>query len=242
MKLKVLSLVSIMFLFSANIAYGAKPKTEQEWDKCRDKVDASYDQQKLGMASYGPTVIKKCGIRPVNETKTGIALLKSDCNWLYKDSLGECANIADCSVITNEMSWSNAVSGGIELLSEKAFNSNNLIKICKQVCESQKTPDKEIFEQTVCSKNQSSELTPPNNNSNPGNMVAVPKVDGTCLWSKPTTDNIIKSAGLKPKSIQLHGPEEGAGETGCAYGQKPKAGSLVKKGSTVTYKMWFEAG
>jgi hypothetical protein len=74
------------------------------------------------------------------------------------------------------------------------------------------------------------------------NMVTVPKVDGICLWSTPTPDKLIKSAGLKPKNIQIHGPEEGAGETGCAYRQSPKAGTTVKKGSIVKYRMWFEAG
>ncbi len=67
----------------------------------------------------------------------------------------------------------------------------------------------------------------------------VPEINGRC----DDVDSIIKKAGLKPKHIQVHGPEDAdAAEIGCAYRQKPRAGARVKKGSTVTYRSWWEAG
>lgn len=68
--------------------------------------------------------------------------------------------------------------------------------------------------------------------------VTVPKIDGNCS----NAEEIIKSFGLEPNGIYIHGPiDEDAAGIGCAYRQDPKAGTLVPKGSTVTYRFWSEA-
>ncbi|MBB1074780.1 hypothetical protein HUU62_10195 [Rhodoferax sp. 4810] len=77
------------------------------------------------------------------------------------------------------------------------------------------------------------------NNALADDTVVVPKINGEC----GDVDQLIKRAGLRPKAIDIHGPiDEDAGDIGCAYRQRPKAGTRVKKGSTVTYRSWWEAG
>ena len=68
-------------------------------------------------------------------------------------------------------------------------------------------------------------------------MVRVPDVQG-----RTDADDIIKAAGLKPKGIAVHGPvDTDATDIAEAYPQTPAAGTLVKKGSTVTYRFWWES-
>jgi len=70
-------------------------------------------------------------------------------------------------------------------------------------------------------------------------MVSVPQIDGNCV----NPEEVIKAAGLKPKIISVHGPiDNDASGGGCAYRQSPKAGTMVKKGSKVTFRSWWEAG
>jgi beta-lactam-binding protein with PASTA domain len=74
---------------------------------------------------------------------------------------------------------------------------------------------------------------------NAAENVKVPNIYNTCGES---TNKIIKKAGLKPKSIPVHGGGVGGIEWGCAYDQSPKPGIKVKKGSVITYKYGWEAG
>lgn len=77
-----------------------------------------------------------------------------------------------------------------------------------------------------------------NLNANPPHVIA-PMINGNC----ENPDEVIIAAGLKPKRIDIHGPEdEDADRIGCAYRQTPKAGESVPKGSTLEYRAWFEAG
>lgn len=67
--------------------------------------------------------------------------------------------------------------------------------------------------------------------------VVTPDVNGIAF-----PDSIIRNAGLSPKEIPIHGPiEPDAGDYMEAYRQNPRAGTLVPKGSTVTYHFWWEA-
>jgi beta-lactam-binding protein with PASTA domain len=71
-------------------------------------------------------------------------------------------------------------------------------------------------------------------------MVRVPNVYG---MSQSDADSKIRAAGLVPKDIAIHGGGLDQGlDFWCAYGQKPAAGTLVPKGSTVTYYFGWEAG
>jgi serine/threonine-protein kinase len=67
-------------------------------------------------------------------------------------------------------------------------------------------------------------------------MVKVPDIGGMI-----DPDPVLKKAGLEPKGIPIHGPiESDAAGIGEAYRQDPGAGSLVPKGTTVTYRFWWE--
>lgn len=67
-------------------------------------------------------------------------------------------------------------------------------------------------------------------------MVKVPDIGGMI-----DPDPVLKKAGLKSKGIAIHGPiESDAAGIGEAYRQHPSAGSLVPKGTTVTYHFWWE--
>ena len=71
-------------------------------------------------------------------------------------------------------------------------------------------------------------------------MVRVPNIQGMC---GKDADTLLRRVGLKPKGIPIHGPiESDAADIGCAYRQKPRAGTLVPKGTTVTYHYWWESG
>ncbi|MDO8963417.1 MAG: PASTA domain-containing protein [Coriobacteriia bacterium] len=69
-------------------------------------------------------------------------------------------------------------------------------------------------------------------------LVRVPAINGLM-----SPDGIIKKAGLVPVGIAIHGPiDADAPDIGRAYRQSPKAGTMVPKGSKVTYRYWWEAG
>lgn len=72
------------------------------------------------------------------------------------------------------------------------------------------------------------------------NEVVVPDITQDCSID---ADKLLKKAGLVPKRKPIHGPiDEDAASFGCPYRQNPKAGTVVKKGSKVTYRFWWEAG
>jgi len=69
-------------------------------------------------------------------------------------------------------------------------------------------------------------------------MVRVPNIQGMM-----NPDPVLQRVGLKPHGVAIHGPiESDAIGIGLAYRQRPRAGTLVPKGTTVTYHYWWEAG
>jgi hypothetical protein len=69
--------------------------------------------------------------------------------------------------------------------------------------------------------------------------VVVPNIESNCDLD---AQDVLKKFGLIGKRIDVHGPEdEDASSIGCPYRQSPKAGTIVKKGTTVTYRAWWEA-
>lgn len=82
------------------------------------------------------------------------------------------------------------------------------------------------------------EVSFPNKNQEKG--VVVPDIESNCDID---AQDVLKKLGLIGKRIDVHGPEdEDASSIGCPYRQFPKAGTIVKKGTTVTYRAWWEAG
>jgi beta-lactam-binding protein with PASTA domain len=68
-------------------------------------------------------------------------------------------------------------------------------------------------------------------------MVQVPDISGMI-----DPDPVLKKAGLTPEGIAIHGPiESDAADIGQADRQDPPAGTLVPKGTTVTYHFWWES-
>jgi beta-lactam-binding protein with PASTA domain len=83
----------------------------------------------------------------------------------------------------------------------------------------------------------------------PGTTVAITVSTGVVMVKVPNIhgmmnpDALLKSLGLVPVGIAIHGPiEPDAAGIGEAYRQKPAAGTMVPKGSKVTYHFWWEAG
>jgi serine/threonine-protein kinase len=69
-------------------------------------------------------------------------------------------------------------------------------------------------------------------------MVRVPNIRG-----RIDPDSVLKKVGLKSKGIPIHGPiESDCADYMEAYRQHPAAGSLVPRGTTVTYRYWWEYG
>lgn len=90
---------------------------------------------------------------------------------------------------------------------------------------------------------------PESGSAQPGSVVTITVSTGVEMVKVPNIygmmdpDPVLLKAGLKPKAISIHGPiESDAAGMGEAYRQNPKAGTLVPKGSTVTYHSWWEAG
>lgn len=71
----------------------------------------------------------------------------------------------------------------------------------------------------------------------PADMVSVPDVQG-----RLDADDVIEAAGLRPEGIPVHGPiDEDAAGFMEAYRQKPAPGTVVKRGTKVTYRFWWES-
>ena len=88
--------------------------------------------------------------------------------------------------------------------------------------------------------------TPPaSNDATAADMVTVPSdrmsVNGVdCVLDY---EKALKEAGLVPKQELIHGPvDSDAGNIGCPYRIDPAPGTSVKRGSTVTYRSWWEQG
>ncbi|TLM69414.1 MAG: PASTA domain-containing protein, partial [Actinobacteria bacterium] len=70
-------------------------------------------------------------------------------------------------------------------------------------------------------------------------MVRVPDIRG--LYGD-AADKKLRAAGLVPKEVSIHGPiEPDAAGIGQAYHVRPAVGTLVPKGSTVSYHSWWES-
>ncbi len=68
-------------------------------------------------------------------------------------------------------------------------------------------------------------------------MIRVPNIHGMI-----NPDPVLTRAGLRPKGIPIHGPiESDAAGYMEAYRQNPRAGTLIPRGSTVTYHFWWES-
>lgn len=73
-------------------------------------------------------------------------------------------------------------------------------------------------------------------------MVRVPDITGGASGCVIDVDAILKPLGLKSKGIAVHGPvDPDAKDIGCAYRQSPKPGTMVKKGTVIRYRSWWEA-
>lgn len=73
-------------------------------------------------------------------------------------------------------------------------------------------------------------------------MVRVPDITGGTSGCVIDIDAILKPLGLKSKGIAVHGPvDPDAKDIGCAYRQSPKPGTMVKKGTVIRYRSWWEA-
>ena len=61
-------------IISTSSAYAAKPKTLKAWEQCRDKAEASVDQQEVGIAGIEYEIKTQCGEPPAKEPNgiTGI--------------------------------------------------------------------------------------------------------------------------------------------------------------------------
>ncbi|MGB5598880.1 MAG: SH3 domain-containing protein, partial [Thiothrix litoralis] len=65
-------------------------------------------------------------------------------------------------------------------------------------------------------------------------LVAVPDLTSDCVMEAET---LLKSLGLRAKEISVHGPiDDDAAGIACPYRQSPKAGTMVNKGTTVTFR------
>lgn len=94
---------------------------------------------------------------------------------------------------------------------------------------------KKWAESDVCLSMKELVTSPP-----PVPMVTVPDLQGKC---HSDIDEAIKAAGLVPHHIDVNGPDEpDAASIGCAYRQKPAAGTQVPRGSELSYRSWSEAG
>lgn len=73
-------------------------------------------------------------------------------------------------------------------------------------------------------------------------MVRVPDITGGASGCVIDVDAILKPLGLKSKGIAVHGPvDPDAKDIGCAYRQSPRPGTMVKKGTVIKYRSWWEA-
>ena len=71
----------------------------------------------------------------------------------------------------------------------------------------------------------------------PDGMVSVPDVEGLA-----DAEGLIRAAGLRPLVISVHGPvDPDAAGIGKAYRQRPRPGTILKRGSEVAYRIWGES-
>ena len=73
----------------------------------------------------------------------------------------------------------------------------------------------------------------------PSGMVSVPDVEGLLISEAEAR---LNAASLRAEEAPVHGPID-TDQAGFmrAYRQDPRPGTVVKKGSTVTYRFWWES-
>ena len=71
-------------------------------------------------------------------------------------------------------------------------------------------------------------------------LVRVPNIEGL---GATVAESVIRSAGLVPSDVPIHGPiDADAADIALAYRQSPRPGSMVPRGSKVSFRWWWEAG
>lgn len=156
-KLPLSSLARICMFFSLFtlqiLSFASESDIERKWDGCAESALKHYDHDKGGVTGGNFTIIEKCGLRPLIKTDRGFRLLTSDCDWLHRQPLRECANQENkewCKqgedmLVVSMSSWR-----GFWSLSNQAFNQDNFFKLCREVCLGKSTPDKKQFENSYC--------------------------------------------------------------------------------------------
>lgn len=119
------------------------------------------------------------------------------------------------------------------------LNNMNLIAESIEKCLTQQSEAKRLTTETP-------ETRPVDNASIPsGNttldveiQVRVPDLSSDC---QQNPEKALEILGLKSNHESIHGPiDSDAGSIGCAYRQNPTPGTLVNKGSTVSFRSWWE--
>ena len=126
---------------------------ERKWDNCAESALKHYDHDEGGVTGGNLTIIEKCGLRPLIKEGSTFRLLASDCDWLQRQPLRECANQEkkewcrqdDDMLLVSMSSWR-----GFWSLSKQAFNQKNFFKLCREVCLGRSTPDRKQFENAYC--------------------------------------------------------------------------------------------
>lgn len=125
--------------------YAAKPKTEQQWDQCAEHAPGTR------AGEHRDAIVTKCGTRPLLKTKSGNALLKKDCDFLYTDALTGCRDdipAEQCGEGIDMLAM--AITRAFPLYSEKVFSVEQFNALCKQTCTSKKMPDRSTFGTMIC--------------------------------------------------------------------------------------------
>jgi beta-lactam-binding protein with PASTA domain len=77
-----------------------------------------------------------------------------------------------------------------------------------------------------------------NSSALPPNLVKVPNIEGLTVTEAEAT---LSSVGLVPADVPVYGPiEADAGAFASAYRQSPRPGSMVPRGSKVSFRWWWE--
>lgn len=151
MRYAKVAIIAVFVVLISSYVHAASPKTEKEWDQCRDRVSESVNQIEEGVSGVVIAIHDKCGTRPTVKTKSGETLLKTDCDWLYDQPLRECKeSLMECSEGMSGLSMASQRS--FILLSEKVFDNDAFNTMCIKVCQSKKMISKKNFRKTICEK------------------------------------------------------------------------------------------
>jgi len=137
--------------------YAAENKAEINWDKCAEQA-ANSTPPELGIAGGNASVSTQCGTRPTVKTVNGTRLLRSDCDWLYKHPLNECASYtpkskcnieADSNLLPFDLISMSSYRSMFDL-SEKTFSKEKFTDLCRNSCNSGAAPSREQFGRELC--------------------------------------------------------------------------------------------